>query len=193
MASQLRCQLGQLDFFVLKILYHGFGIGLATGLGAASADSFYGFLAGGGLAIFSKMLFAYMSYITSIGGAALVYLGAKEIKNSARGAKQAANLKAKGFCKVAAATCLLTLSSPATIISYVAVFAALGSVSFESGGIFVMVFGVFCGSLIWWLMLAGVVSKLQHKISARAMFWVKNSSGIILISFGLYAIFRAFN
>jgi putative LysE/RhtB family amino acid efflux pump len=72
----------------------------------------------------------------------------------------------------------------------VAVFAALGGVSIKGGEIFVMIFGVFCGSLSWWLILSGAVARLRHKLSARAMSLVKITSGIILAAFGLYAFLK---
>ena len=67
---------------IKNTLSHGFRIGVATGFGAALADSCYGFMAGGGLAFLSHFLLSNSSIIKIIGSAILLYLGISEIKNS---------------------------------------------------------------------------------------------------------------
>jgi len=172
---------------IKNTLSRGFKIGCAVGLGAALADSFYGFLAGGGLAVFSKLLLDYISYIKISGGAFLIYLGVKEIKECGAISK-VAHIKKSSFAKTILAVFFITLSSPATIIAYMAIFASLGGYSAGGVGIFMMIFGVFVGSLFWWLILAGGVSLIKHKISENLMKKIKIFSGIILCAFGLYAL-----
>ena len=176
---------------IKNTLSHGFKIGVATGLGAAFADSFYGFLGGGGLAILSQFLLNYTNPIKISGGLALLLLGLNEIRTANNLSKHAAKINAKGFSKTTIASFFLTLSSPATIIAYVAVFAALGGSVSQSGEILVMIFGVFCGSLFWWLILAGIVAKIKHKIPEKMMIKIKILSGLILSGFGAYAVSSA--
>ena len=49
--------------------------GLATGLGAASADAVYGFIAAFGLTFISNFLVAQQTWFRIIGGGFLIYLG----------------------------------------------------------------------------------------------------------------------
>jgi threonine/homoserine/homoserine lactone efflux protein len=49
--------------------------GLATGLGAASADAVYGFIAAFGLTFISNFLVDQQTWFRIIGGAFLIYLG----------------------------------------------------------------------------------------------------------------------
>ncbi len=176
---------------IKNTLSHGFKIGLAVGLGAALADSFYGFLAGGGLVLFSKFLLEYTNYIKIIGGIFLIYLGVKEIKNYKEISRKAANIKTSHFFKTTSTVFLLTLANPATIIAFIAIFAAIGAAdSAASGaGLAAMILGVFCGSLIWWIILSSAVTKIKHKISENIMKKIKIFSGIILCAFGVYAVF----
>ena len=174
---------------IKNTLSHGFKIGFAVGLGAALADSFYGFLAGGGLALISKFLIDYAFYIKIIGGIFLIYLGVKEIKNYKEIPHKAANIKTSHFFKTIFTVLLLTLTNPATIISFIAIFAAIGGSSVGGLGLVTMIIGVFLGSLFWWLILAGAVSKIKHKISDDLMKKIKLLSGFVLFTFGCYALF----
>ena len=174
---------------IKNTLSYGFKIGFAVGLGAALADSFYGFLAGGGLALISKFLIDYTFYIKIIGGLFLIYLGIKEIKSYKEIPNKAANIKASHFFKIVVTVLFLTLTNPATIISFIAIFAAIGGSSVGGFGLVTMILGVFLGSLFWWLILAGGVSKIKHKISDNLMKKIKILSGFVLCSFGCYALF----
>jgi putative LysE/RhtB family amino acid efflux pump len=173
---------------IKNTLSYGFKIGVAVGLGAALADSFYGFLAGGGLALISELLLDYITYIKIIGGIFLIYLGLKEIINYKKIPHQAADVKGSHFFKTIFTVLFLTLTNPATIISFVAIFAVIGGASTDGSGLFTMILGVFFGSLCWWLILAGGVSKIKHKISENIMKIIKIFSGIILCGFGIYAV-----
>jgi threonine/homoserine/homoserine lactone efflux protein len=94
---------------------------------------------------------------------------------------------------VYASTFLLTITNPITILSFAAIFAGLGlagaGAGYASAGILVL--GVFLGSAGWWLMLSGGVSLFREKFNARGMIWVNRISGVVIIGFGLYAIFSA--
>lgn len=171
-------------------LAYGFRIGLAVGIGAACADSIYGFLAGGGLAVISQFLLNYSSIIKIIGSLILLYLGGMEIKNAAKTPGKEAAIKSKKFYKVIVATFFLTLTNPMTILSFIGVFAAIGGVNLNGFSIAIMILGVFCGSLAWWMTLAGTTSIIRHKISHKLMTEIKIISGIILLGFGLYNLFN---
>lgn len=173
---------------IKNTLSHGFKIGFAAGLGAALADSFYGFLAGGGLVLFSQLLLDHVTHIKIIGGIFLIYLGLKEIINYKKISHKAASVKSSDFFKTMFTVLFLTLTNPATILSFVAIFAAIGGSTVDGAGLATMILGVFFGSLFWWLILAGGVSRIKHKISENFMKKIKIFSGIILCTFGIYAV-----
>ena len=172
---------------IKNTLSHGFRIGIATGLGAALADSCYGFMAGGGLAVLSNFLLSNTVIIKIIGSLILLYLGINEIKNSQAKINEL-KVKKSNFYKTIATTYFLTITNPMTILSFIGVFAVLGGEGLNSTNISFIIGGIFCGSLAWWLTLAGSVSIIRHKISTSAMSKIKISSGLILIGFALYAI-----
>ena len=185
--------IGPIGLLCIKnTLSHGFKVGFAVGLGAALADSFYGFLAGGGLAIISKLLLNHITYIKFIGGIFLIYLGAREIRTCFNRnhniSSKATNIKSHDFLRTVSTVFLLTLTNPATIISFVAIFATVGNSSINNFEIFIMILGVFLGSLLWWLILAITVSRIKHKISEKLIMKIKIISGSFLIGFGGYAL-----
>lgn len=176
---------------IKNTLSRGFKSGLATGLGGALADSCYGFMAGGGMAFLSKLLINNTNLIKIFGSAILFYLGINEILH-AKSKIADVKIKNSNFIKTIATTYLLTITSPMTILSFVGAFAIIGSNSLGSGTIFFIVFGIFCGSLSWWLTLAISINIIRHKISQNSMAIIKIISGIILCTFAIYAIISVF-
>ena len=169
-------------------LSHGFKIGISVGLGAAFADCFYGFIAAKGLAFISQLLLEYSSAIKIVGGAFLVYIGGVELKNAKKVPHLKAHINAKGPLKTIVSVFFLTLANPATIIIYIGIFASIGIAHLTNVSIIIMVLGVFLGSLSWWLILSGMVSKIRHKVSKKFMIRVKTISGSILLCFGFLSI-----
>ncbi len=171
---------------IRKSLNYGFAIGVATGFGAAFADSFYGFLAGGGLAFLSKFLLEFSYSIKIIGSLILFLLGLNEIKNAKKHSDKKIEIKKSGALQIALVTFFLTLTNPMTILSFIGVFAAIGGINETIEDITLIVFGVFCGSLCWWVVLAGITAKIRHKIDKTWMIRIKYFSGLVLCSFAIY-------
>lgn len=109
---------------IQRSLHNGFKIGLMTGLGAAFADGTYGLIAGFGLTAFSSVLISYQFWIRLLGGLFLVYLGIKLFLMPAK--EKSANNPDKSIWHAFGSTYFLTLTNPATILLFVAVFAGLG-------------------------------------------------------------------
>ncbi len=173
---------------IRRTLAEGRLAGLVSGLGAATADAIYGFMAAFGLTFVASLLLAQQAWISLAGGLFLLYLGVKTLSAPAADRPAAAN--ADGLLAAYASTLLLTLTNPLTILSFVAVFAGLG-VGATHGDYAVAattVLGVFSGSALWWLTLSTAVGMLRHRFSPRAMVWVNRVSGAVIIGFGLAAL-----
>jgi arginine exporter protein ArgO len=50
-----------------------------------------------------------------------------------------------------------------------------------------LVLGVYAGSALWWLLLAGGVGLLRSRFTYRGLWWVNRISGILILSFGIGA------
>jgi threonine/homoserine/homoserine lactone efflux protein len=175
---------------IRRTLAEGRVMGLACGLGAAGADAVYGCIAAFGLTMISAVLVAQQQWLGLIGGAFLCYLGVKTFLS--RPAEQAAAAKGGGLLAAFASTFVLTMTNPATILSFVAIFAGLGIASAGTQlAAVAMVTGVFLGSALWWLLLSGGVSLLRNRFDLRAMQWVNRLSGVIIGAFGIFALVTA--
>jgi threonine/homoserine/homoserine lactone efflux protein len=170
---------------IRRTLTQGRWAGLLSGLGAATADAFYGSVAGFGLTVISALLIRQQFWFSLIGGVFLCYLGGKTFV--ARSAETAAQSKGSGVIGAYASTFFLTLTNPATILSFAAIFAGLGlaNASGDYGSASIMVLGVFLGSALWWLILSGGISLLRGKFTPDMLGWVNKISGVIIAGFGL--------
>lgn len=172
---------------IRRTLADGRMAGLLSGLGAATADAMYGGIAGFGLTLISDFLVAYAVWIQVLGGGFLCYLGVKTFLETPADNAATPNSRLVGAY---GSTVLLTLTNPATILSFVAVFAGLGLASSEHnyGAASVLVAGVFLGSGLWWLLLSGGVSFFRNRFTVRWLSWVNRLSGVVLVAFGVIAL-----
>lgn len=171
-----------------RTLAAGLTVGLVTGLGAAVADAIYGCIAGFGLVAVSKFLLSQQTIIQLVGGAFLLYLGIKTFLAApqVRSISDRATTLGQDF----SSTMFLTLTNPATILSFIAIYTSLGIVETNASytEALVIVLGVFLGSLAWWCALSTGISLIRHKLSDATMAWINRLSGIILIVFGVIAL-----
>lgn len=187
---------------IRRTLAHGPLAGIASGLGAATADGCYGVIAGFGLTAVSGLLVAWSTGLQAGGGVVLLWLGWRTLARPATARQQpaggdggpAGGTAASGLSLLHGfgTTLLLTLANPSTLVSFLAVFAGLGLVGGRDGGAAAaLVAGVFGGSAAWWLGLAAVVGRLRGRLSGSAMRWIDRLSGGVLIGFGLVALAAA--
>ncbi|MBI5651574.1 MAG: LysE family transporter [Chloroflexi bacterium] len=173
---------------IRRTLAEGRATGFVSGLGAATADAFYGVIAGFGLTFISSALIEQQVMLKLVGGAFLCYLGVRTFL--ARPAEHAAEIASTGLVGAYGSILFLTLTNPLTILAFVAMFAGLGIVNTRGDYLAatMLVAGVFIGSAMWWLLLSGGVGLLRARFNPRALLWVNRMSGIIIASFGLLAL-----
>src|SRR5215469_4015962 len=156
---------GPIDVLCIRrSLAGGRWLGLATGLGAATADASYGAIAGFGLTAVSTFLVSQRLWLNLIGGLFLCYLGVKTWLS--KPAKASAAAEVVPLIPAYASTLLLTLTNPMTILSFIAVFAGLGlSTAANYFAASLLVIGVFSGSAAWWVVLSTVAGSLRSRVS----------------------------
>ena len=168
----------------------GWVAGFISGLGVASADAVYGGIAAFGLTAVSTLLISQRQWIQAIGGIFLLYLGIKIFW--AKPVPENASTEAKtSLVKAYASIFFLTLTNPMTILSFVGVFAGLGITGGNLLESAQTVAGVFLGSALWWLVLSGAVGLVRGRLNAKALSWINLGSGLVIVIFGLLAMFKA--
>lgn len=173
---------------IQRSLERGFVVGLATGLGAATADGLYGGVAAFGLTVISTFLVGQQHWIRLVGGLFLLYLGVKAIVT--RPAEQSAHAGGNSLLGLYASTLLLTLTNPLTILSFATVFAGLGLGvgRHDEWTAALTTLSVFSGSACWWLLLSGGVGLLRERLNKRWLTWINRLAGIALLIFGMIAL-----
>ena len=173
---------------IQRTLRHGRAAGLATGLGAAVADAAYGAVGAFGVSALIAALTAARVPLALGGGAFLLWLAGRTW-NAAPADTAAAAAGGSNLAADFAGTFLLTLSNPATIFSFVAVFAALSARGVAGAGVaspWTMIAGVLAGSALWWLLLSTAVGALRQRFDARAQRFVNRVSALALAVFALW-------
>jgi threonine/homoserine/homoserine lactone efflux protein len=172
---------------IRRTLTQGRIIGFLSGLGAATADAFYGAIAGFGLTFLSNLLVGQQTGLRLIGGGLLCIIGVKTFLS--KPAEEGSSAEGNTIWGAYLSTFILTLTNPMTILFFAAVFAGLGvgtgSDHYVSAGILVL--GVFVGSGSWWLVLSGFTGLLRGMFDMRRMQWLNRISGLIIVGFGLVA------
>jgi putative LysE/RhtB family amino acid efflux pump len=170
---------------IRKTLEMGFVGAIAVGLGAALADSAYGLVAALGLSAISHFLLQNTIVIRVFGGLFLLYLAYKEIKSTSGDATSSLS---GNLYKLIAGVFLLTLTNPMTILSFIGIFASIGSGAPTSLESLTMVIGIFLGSMTWWLILGSIIVKIKHKLSEVWVQRIRYLSALLLAGFGVFAI-----
>ena len=173
---------------IRRTLVQGRWQGFASGMGAATADGVYGFIAAFGLTAVSALLLDYALFLQIFGGGFLLFLGIKNLRSSSpqdSGTSTAA--LSGGLASAYSSTFLLTITNPMTILAFLGIFAGLGAeqVSESRASAIIMVSGVFLGSALWWMLLSGGVSILRERVTPSVMLWINRISGVIIILFAL--------
>jgi threonine/homoserine/homoserine lactone efflux protein len=175
---------------IRRTLAEGRLYGLVSGLGAATADATYGLVAGFGLTFISTFLVNQSIWLRLIGGVFLLYLGFRTFASHPAAALSSDGKRDKSLFGAYASTLGLTLTNPATILSFAVVFAGLGLATGRSdyADAALLILGVFLGSASWWLLLSGAVSLLRSRFTYTDLWWVNRVSGIIITAFGVLAL-----
>ena len=208
----IAAQIGPIGVLCIRrTLADGRLIGFVSGLGAATADMFYGAVAAFGLSAVSDLLTGQRLWLHLLGGAFLCYLGLRTLtrKPAPVGGSPAITPVSRHhatsdiailrlhrrppLARAYLSTLGLTLTNPATILSFAVIFAGLGIVGTQAGhlGAAALVAGVFCGSTLWWLLLSSGVGWLRGRMGPRALRAVNVLSGVILLGFGVVVLVTA--
>jgi threonine/homoserine/homoserine lactone efflux protein len=182
---------GPVSLFVIRrTLAAGARAGLASGLGAAVADAVFALAGALGIAGAAAGLGAPAAWLRAAGGVFLCTLGARALLRRRRAAapERERERDARGHARAFFGTLLFTLASPMSILSFAAVAASLGVRAGATRDAVALVCGVFSGSALWWLALAGGVGALRRRVPAAAFLWLDRASALALLAFGVAAL-----
>ncbi len=167
-----------------RTLRKGRASGLISGFGAAAADTVYGAIAGFSITFLIDFLEREEFWIRVIGGLLLMAFGWIYFHKPA----QAVVLGGEDSAAHSdfASTLLLTLTNPTTVLSFLAVLTGLGMGGHREWRLtFLLVGGIFCGSMLWWVTLVLMVNQFRERFDLRAMRGMNRIAGLAIGGFGV--------
>ena len=170
---------------IRRTLVDGVAVGVASGLGAATADGLYASIAAFGLTAASDVLVGARRPLGVVGGCFLVALAIHSLLSRP---VAAADSPRRSIASAYATTVGLTIANPATILSFVAAFVGLGLAGHDTVTAGALVLGVFTGSATWWVILALAVWTFRKKLEPAAMRRLTSGSAILIGLLGWAAI-----
>ena len=182
---------GPISLLVIqRTLAQGHVIGLASGLGVATADATYGAIAAFGLSALTGILVDERRAIGLVGGVFLLWLSWRTLRAEPGSATEEQGLPfgpGGAYLSILA----LTLANPMTILSFAALFAGLSVTGKDPVGSVFVTCGVFAGSGAWWVLLTGAVAALRARITPRWLRTINVVSGVAIGAFAVAAIVLA--
>lgn len=168
--------------------------GFLSGLGAALGDTVFAVVTAFGLTAIAQLIKGYFVPLQVVGGLMLIGFGIHTIFAKPRKRDCDDGNAEKGASTLVGAivsTFALTITNPATLLGFTALFAGLGSLIGEKPLFMeaaILVGGVTAGSLAWWFIITTIVGLFHKSIDARAMIWINRGMGLAVTAFGLAVI-----
>jgi len=173
---------------IRRTLAEGRVVGLASGLGVASADATYGAIAAFGLTAVTDLLVDGRRVLGVVGGMFLLWLAWRTFRAVPSAGTSADTGARRGSAAAYLSTLGLTLTNPMTILSFAALFVGLGVTGGDAAGAALLTAGVFGGSAAWWVVLVAVVGALRSRVTPRGLRAVNLASGLLIGSFAVAAL-----
>ncbi|HUY69047.1 MAG TPA: LysE family transporter, partial [Alphaproteobacteria bacterium] len=167
-----------------RSIHKGLVIGLATGLGAAVADTIFGAAAAFSVAAILEFLRHYDRPIELLGGAFLLLVAWHTWHDPPRQPKREASVS--GAVTAFVGGFVITMTNPVTIFAILAVVATFGDLHSGHDAL-ILVAGIFAGSTLWWVMLSGGVSLLRGHFTESRVMLINRATGVALAVIALWA------
>lgn len=176
---------------IQRVLRHGLLSGLAAGMGAVMADVLFATAAGLGLTAVDDLIDRHATWIQLAGGLLVIVFGLRSLIShpTMRGTGAAPSRRASSAMTAFA----MTITNPGTMLGFLALFGAIGSIAPEHGEwvrLANLILGVGIGGLLWWTALALAVRRLREKLTDHSLELISRLAGSLLIGFGAVILAR---
>jgi threonine/homoserine/homoserine lactone efflux protein len=168
--------------------------GFLSGLGAALGDGIFAIITAFGLTAIAQLIEGYSTPLQIVGGVMLLGFGWHTFHADPKCVQDKLGPQVGElpfFARVVRdvfSTLALTLTNPATMLGFAALFAGLGSIVDEKASFLaaaVTVGGVVAGSAGWWFLITTVTAIFHKRIDSTIMRRVNQISGVVVAAFGL--------
>jgi threonine/homoserine/homoserine lactone efflux protein len=171
---------------ISRTLSKGRMAGLISGLGAATADTVYGAIAGFSISFVIQFLLREEFWIRLGGGTLLIAIGVfyyfkkpQSLVGESRSSARSDYISAF----------FLNLTNPTTVLSFLALLAALGMGHHRARWLtLLLVAGIFGGAMLWWIVLAAATSHFRERFDDNGMLWMNRIAGLAIGGFGIVTL-----
>ena len=167
--------------------------GIVSGLGVATADSFYAAVAVLGLTAISGLILAQQVFFRVFAGIVLIAVGIRVFLSEV--SEPGENGGDESYPNDYLSMLAIALANPLTILFFIVVLPGFGIVI---GGTSLLtslefVLGIFTGSVTWWVILCGAVGSVRSRISIHTLRQINRISGILIVCFGIGTLLLLLN
>jgi threonine/homoserine/homoserine lactone efflux protein len=181
---------------IRRTLAYGPVNGFFSGLGAALGDGIFAVVTAFGLTAISQLIEGYSTPLRLLGGLMLLGFGLHIFNSDVSQLGDAAGTQnrddgASSLIRTIASTFALTITNPATLFGFAALFTGLGSLAGGEATFLdaaLTVIGVVAGSTIWWFTLTTIVGIFHRHIDSHVMRTINHIFGIAVTGFGVVVL-----
>jgi threonine/homoserine/homoserine lactone efflux protein len=180
---------------VQRTMNNGLWAGFSIGMGAGFGDLFYAAVAGFGITIIIDFLIVYRVWLAIFGGIFLVFIGYKiYTSDTIKQFRVKKSLTKRRMANDFFSSFLLAMSNPVTILGFTGFFASTGIISQSTthSKIFMLLVGVFLGTVVWWFGISLVVNFFKNKITLRNIIMINKVTGVIIVLLGIAVLIGSF-
>ncbi len=181
---------------IRRTFFYGPLNGFFAGLGAALGDGVFAILTAFGITAITRWIEGYATVLEIAGGLMLIGFGLHifgadvALLRDSEGAP-VKDGGASSLTRTILSTFALTITNPATLIGFTALFAGLGSLAGRQTRFLdaaVTVIGVIAGSTIWWFALTTIVGIFHRHIDIGVMKNINRIFGVVVTLFGVVVL-----
>lgn len=169
---------------IRRTVERGLAVGLATGFGAAAADTMFSAVAAFGIGAILDAITGHETQLRIVGG---LFLIAVAIHSFLREPKEPARQQVRNLPRALVSGFALTVSNPVTILGITAIVVGFGG-ELEGVQRWTLLGGIFLGSLAWWCILCGGVALIRDRMNPRTVHWINIGTGVFLVLLAIWAL-----
>lgn len=186
--------IGPVNLIVIRrTLRFGTLTGFISGLGAAMGDGVFATIAAFGLTAAMDFVLRFSESLQLVGGIFLLVLGVRTMFAHPHIHEGPPENVSSALAKIFAATFALTITNPATMLGFIAIFGGVAGLTHQGqsyGHAATLVGSVMLGSALWWAGLSGFVSLFRQRMNDRLLEIVNRVSGGLIVAFGVAVLAR---